>query len=387
MASVRQLPSGKWQARYVDAAGRHRSAGTWPNMKQAIGKAQAAEDKERESPTSPEAARMTWGEWEPRWLAARRVSEGTRLRDEGRLANHVRPKWRDVKLTAITAHKVQEWLRELEDTGLSASSVIKCFHLLSSSMRAAVQARLLPASPCRGVQLPKAGQTIDRMVDEDELRELLYELGTRDRLVIEVLVGTGMRLGEAQGLHWESVDLAHNTIHVARSWDSRGRAMKPPKSWQQRTVPISQHLAQLLRDELEQRGPGRPAAVDYDPKVRARTGLVLPDHEDQAAPMDAARLRHRWESAFASANSRLRKARGLDEDPIPWARLHDLRHTYASRLVRAGVPILAVKDLLGHQSVLTTQRYSHLASSQWDAVRQVLGDVPEAGRAKIRANS
>ncbi|NKU42733.1 hypothetical protein GS901_26915 [Rhodococcus hoagii] len=50
---MRQLPSGKWQARYVDSAGRHRSAGSWPNQKMALGKAQAAEDSERPSPRVP----------------------------------------------------------------------------------------------------------------------------------------------------------------------------------------------------------------------------------------------------------------------------------------------------------------------------------------------
>lgn len=384
MGSTRQLPSGKWQARYVDSYGRHRTAGTWPNQKQALGKAQAAEDADRVSPTSAEAARMTWGAWEPRWQAGRRVAEGTRKRDAGRLAKHVRPKWHDEKLSAITGHSIQVWLRELEAANLSPASVARCFHLLSSSLRAAEFARIIPANPCKGVKLPKSGHAIERYLTRDEVDDLLTALDTRDQLVVEVLVGTGLRLGEALGLHWESVDLTHRTIRVTRSWDPVGGSMKPPKSWQQRTVPISRHLAGLLETELHARGPGEPAAVPYDREVQARSGLVLRARRG-AGPLGEKHLRSRWENAFPLASeSRERTGR----PKIDSARLHDLRHTYASWLVQDGVSIYALKELLGHQSVATTQRYAHLAATQWDAVRAALGDQPKkpARRAKKRAN-
>ncbi|ORL83934.1 tyrosine-type recombinase/integrase [Prescottella equi] len=381
MASVRQLPSGKWQARYVDSAGRHRSAGSWPNQKMALGKAQAAEDSERIEPTSAEAARMTWGEWKPHWEAGRRVAAGTAGRDRGRLAKHVDPKWGDVKLNKITGHGIQVWLRELEDAGLSASSVQKCFHLLSSSLRAAEFARMIPSNPAKGVKLPKGGKKVDRYLTRDEVADLAGVLDNADRLVVELLVGTGLRLGEALGLHWESVDLSRRTIHVARSWDPVGGSMKPPKSWQQRTVPISRSLAELLEKELRGRGPGSPPDVEYHREVRARSGLVLPARRGHG-PLGEKHLRSRWNDAFALA-SVVRTKRG--QEPIAPARIHDLRHTYASWLVQDGVSIYELKNLLGHESVKTTERYAHLAPTQWDAVRAALGDPP-AGRAKKRAN-
>ncbi|WP_158170935.1 tyrosine-type recombinase/integrase [Rhodococcus sp. JT-3] len=381
MASARKLPSGKWQGRYVDSSGAHRTAGVWPTEKAALGKAQSAEDEDRINPTSAESQRITWGEWEPRWAAGRRVGEGTKKRDESRLRTHVRPKWSKVKLNAITGHGVEVWLRELEDSGLSSSTTIKCFHLLSSSLRAAEHARLITRSPCRGVRLPKDGETVDRFLTDDEISEILFELDPRDAFVVEILLGTGMRLGEGLALHWESVDLVRRTVTVSRSWDAVGGSMKPPKSWQNRVIPISRTLASALDAELRRHGPGVPATVPYDRKVEARSGLVIRPIRG-TSPLDGARLRGRWDNAFESANARLSAA---DRPTIPPARLHDLRHTYASRLVQGGVPILAVKDLLGHQSVVTTQRYSHLASTQWDSIRAVLGDAP-ARRAKKRAN-
>ena len=59
MASVRKLASGKWQGRYRDASGKWRSAGVWPREKQALAKAQAAEDKERANPTDVESQKIT----------------------------------------------------------------------------------------------------------------------------------------------------------------------------------------------------------------------------------------------------------------------------------------------------------------------------------------
>ncbi|WP_407107819.1 tyrosine-type recombinase/integrase [Rhodococcus aetherivorans] len=350
----------------------------------ALGKAQAAEDADRISPTSAESARMTWGEWEPKWQAGRRVAAGTQARDANRLEKHVKPKWRDVKINSITGHGIQVWLRELEDSGLSPSTVVKCFHLLSSSLRAAEFARVIPSNPCRGVKLPKGGKVIERYLTRDEVQDLLAVLDNRDSFVVELLVGTGLRLGEALGLHWESVDLTHRTIHVARSWDPVGGSMKPPKSWQQRTVPLSRHLASLLRDELKAHGPGEPADVPYDREVRTRTGLVVRPRRG-GGPLDEKRLRARWADAFPLASEARKR---LGNEAIAPARLHDLRHTYASWLVQDGVSIYALKELLGHQSVVTTQRYSHLANTQWDDVRAALGDhtVLTSPRAKKRAN-
>jgi len=378
MASARQLASGKWQGRYRDGSGKWRSAGVWPREKQALAKAQAAEDKERSSPTDSESQRITWGEWEEKWESARRVAESTKARDDGRLRNHVRPKWAHVKLKDITTHGVQVWLRELEDGGLAPSTVIKCYHLLSSSLKAAVAARMIDKSPCVGVVLPKSGAPLERYLTDEEVRDITYHMSARDTFAVHLFLGTGVRLGEGLGLHWESVDLAHNTVAISRSWDPIGQQIKSTKSYGNRVVPISRELSKMLESELESRGLGRPAPVQYVRSARAHTGLVLPGLRVlkgvEGRPMDGDNFRHRWEAAIADANSLRIKQKRM---PIPPARVHDLRHTYASRLVQAGVPLMAVKELLGHQSIVTTQRYAHLATTQWDSIRAALGDTPK----------
>lgn len=368
MAWTRQLPSGNYQGMYRDAAGVIRSAGTFNTKPAALREAGKAEADERGAPTDAQLARMTWDEWEPHWLAHRRVAASTKYKDQGRIRKHLQPHWGRVKLREITRHKIQGWLRELEDSGLSPSSVVRCYHLLSSSLKAAEAARAITVNPCKGIRLPKAHPTPERYLADSELDAIIAALPhENDKLAVRLLVGSGLRLGEAIGLHWESVDLVRRIITVLWSWDPIGGQMKAPKSYQKRSVPISKDLAAELQRELESNGPGRTAPVKYVGKAPTTGTVLRPLRVLRGAkdkPMDPAAFRIRWEAAVDTAR--------VNDEPIAAARIHDLRHTFASRLVRAGIPLYVVKDLLGHQSIVTTERYAHLADSQWSLIQQVL---------------
>lgn len=385
MAWTEELPSGKHRGVYRDADGKRRSAGTFPTAKRALAKAVDAEDKERADPTDARAARITWGEWEVQWQAGRRTAATTALSDQRRLVKHLRPKWKNKRLRDINRHDIQVWLLELEeDAELAPSTVIKCYRLLSSSMKAAVAARMISSSPCVSVMLPKGAKLIERYIDDEEYSDIRGALEQRDRDFCDVLFGTGMRLGEGLGLHWESVDLVNNIITVSRSWDPTGRTMKAPKSYAIRHVPISRELANSLRRQLYERGPGTSALVDYAANCKAHSGLVFPGiramNGIEPGPMDDTRFRNRWIMAQAVANA----ARRESELPlIQPARIHDLRHTYASRLIRNGISLEALQKLLGHESITTTSRYSHLANSQWDSIRLALGDPPGAENERL----
>ncbi|GGG04511.1 site-specific integrase [Rhodococcoides trifolii] len=382
MAWARKLPSGKWQACYRDSAGGVRTAGTYPRQNQAKNEAAAAEKAERDLPTPAEAARLTWGDWRPRWEASRMIAASTARADARRLDIHLQPYWGKRVLRSITSEDVQQWVKVMAGTTtargqrMAPATVTLCYRLFSNSMKAAVKARVLAATPCQQIALPEAGPAPDRYLEDDEEVAIFEHLDARDRFAAELLVGTGMRLGEGFGTHWESVDLVRRTVLVNRSFDDGGGIMKAPKSYAQRVVPISMRLAELLREELGERGPGRPAPIDYGDALRARTGLVLPGRDGM--PMDSHAFRKRFHRAVGWAST------GPDDArlPVGHVRVHDLRHTYASRLVRAGVPLLQVKELLGHSSITVTERYAHLAQSQWDGVRAVLdGPGRAAGRA------
>ncbi|MCZ4586479.1 site-specific integrase [Rhodococcus opacus] len=271
-----------------------------------------------------------------------------------------------MKLADISRADVQSWTGELSDGGLSASTVRKITGLLSACLKAAVLAELIPSNPCTGVELPKIPPSPERWLSTDEVAAIRDVLAESYMLMFELLVGTGMRWGEATGLHWDDVDLDAGTLAVRWSHDRRGGFLKPPKTHAKRTIPISERLVKLLDARLEETGYGEPPALDYREMRRPSYGLVLatgvgtpPNGTSFAHVLEAA-----GQAAFVGEGARRRR--------VGHVRPHDLRHTYASRLVQSGVPIQAVSKLLGHGSLAVTQRYASIGDSQWDSVRAAL---------------
>jgi integrase len=364
MAWAEQLKSGKWRAVYRDSQGRKRSAGTFNHKAQATREAGSKEVTERKKKRP--SADLTWGEWEPTWLAGRTVAASTQRSDHGRIRDHLRPHWQDHLLSEITADDVQQWVAELSRRGLAPSTVTKCYHLLSASMKAAVKARHIDTSPCKEIELPKPGPMPERYLSPEEMDAITAPLDKFDQLVVAVLVGTGMRLGEALALHWQAVDLERNEIRIEWSYDPVAKIIKPPKDYERRVIPIGKTLASILRREQDANGMGLPATLKYPPNARIHSGLVL---TQSGQPFDSSNFRKR----FVAATRIAYVGNGKTRRPVGHVRPHDLRHTYASRLLRAGLPLEEVSKLLGHASVTTTMRYAHLAQSHWDDVRRALG--------------
>ncbi|MET7770172.1 tyrosine-type recombinase/integrase [Nocardia sp. NPDC005366] len=365
MGWAEKLPSGRYRGLYRDGFGNKRSAGIFTSKDLAKRKATAKEDQQRENPTRP-APTMTWGEWLPKWTVLRAVEEGTQKIDDQRIGKHLKPRWGHVLLKDIRQQDVQEWVAELRGA-MAPTSVEKCYHLLSGSMKAARKAQLIVESPCHDIDLPKAGPSPERFLEVEECAALREPLEDADRLIVDVLLGTGMRMGEAQGLHKEHIDLKRKTISIEWAWDKAARRMKPPKDHEKRVIPIGDTLTRTLAVVIKRDGLSDPAPVRYVAGRSVRSGLLLA-HID-GRPYDADNFGKRFQAAARVAQV----GEGDDKRRLGKVRPHDLRHTYAGRLVRAGVPIQQVQKLLGHASLRTTQRYASLADSQWESVRGVLG--------------
>lgn len=399
MAWSERLPSGRYRGIYRDRNGhRHTLAQTYTQRAEAKREAGLVEQQARNSPQwRQRAQRQTWGDWCDQWWPTRQVEGGTARGDTSRLNTHVRPYWDNEPLADIDPTQVGNWVRALQGTtatvstrkgqgvehagsqtrtgtgrALSASTVHKAFRLFSASMRAAVHHGLIDVNPCNGTELPTQEPSDETFLTRDEYDRL--RAAAPDELtavLLDVAVGTGMRWGEIVGLHRHRVDLDQQVITVQEVFEQGTGQIKPyPKRASKRGVPLTDELAATLDGWLRAQ-PVTPCATPHRGKT-CDGSLVFPTANGTVQLYSNFR-RSRFNQAAREA--------GLTLTP------HDLRHTYASWLLQRGVSIEAVSALLGHANITTTQRYAHLADTQWDTVRGVLTttDVPHGDEAATSA--
>jgi len=202
----------------------------------------------------------------------------------------------------------------------------------------------IATNPARRVRRRQEPPGRTRYLSRPEIRRLLREsqrLSHPLRVVISLAIATGMRRGEIRGLTWDRVNLGRRLITLTET-----------KTHRPRGVPISDVTAAEL-DSLT-----RHISSPY----------VFPSPADPARPWD---WRYVWEEARAAA--------GLDD-----VRFHDLRHTFATRLVRIGVDLITLQHLLGHSNIGMTARYTHCLEGDKIAAVQRLGGQNGAKPAPIQ---
>ena len=191
-------------------------------------------------------------------------------------------------------------------------------------------------------RLKESKDTI-RVLDEHQKNTILNSLPTRrDRLLFKLLRDTGMRIGEALSLHIEDIPTPKRTAEIGTIVVTPREENKPdqqPKSGMRSVIVPMDLLFELDTYILEQRS-GIPTEHSY---------LFVVQHgKSWGRPLS---YRAIWE-----VFNRVSKNTGID------FHFHDLRHTYCSELVEAGIPLPVIKDLAGHKNIATTQLYTHVSN-------------------------
>jgi integrase len=247
-----------------------------------------------------------------------------------------------VKLGTILRLDVQGWVASMQAAGTGAETVAQAARLLSSMLNAAVESNVLPSNPAAGVTLPRGARQPDRVLSRDELDALLAVLDEPWRTLILTAVFTGLRWAELSGLQVHRLDLLRRQLTVVEVLRRDGTIKLYPKSRAgQRIVPLVPDVVDALASHLV----GHSGSFVF-------TG-------PQGRPLDYSHTRARiWLPA-------LRRA-GLN-DPQPT--LHDLRHTAISWMIAGGADLAVVRQVAGHESLITTNRYVH---ARGDAAAAVL---------------
>ncbi|MGE5514939.1 MAG: tyrosine-type recombinase/integrase [Bacteroidota bacterium] len=194
-----------------------------------------------------------------------------------------------------------------------------------------------------------------RWLTEDEEKKLLPVCAPHLRDLVVFLMDTGARLREATLLTWTDVDLDRKPRAAVRFMET--------KSGKPRGVPLSTRVEEMLRRLKAECPEGESRVFLYRPVGRGGVG------DEDTKRGNAVPFNNPF-GTWDTARTRV----GLKD-----VNLHDLRHTFASRLVMRGVPLLTVSKLLGHASIQMTMRYAHLAPDAFDAAIDLLeGGKPRA---------
>lgn len=227
----------------------------------------------------------------------------------------------------------------------SAKTIANHHGLLSASMETAIRIKVRTDNPCRGVSLPKDTATEEKMhfLTAEQSMAIVDELKEPYSSLVLLLRGTGLRFGEATALEAKDFKLSAKppTVRVNRAWKDDGNngfyVGDPKTKKSRRTVSLPPSLVTVIAPLI--------AAAKKD------GGYVF--REAGGDPVRQSRMFNYWKRAL----NRLGWSPVSGERP----RIHDMRHTHASLMLGAGMPIYSLSRRLGHEAIATTiDRYSHL---------------------------
>jgi integrase len=267
------------------------------------------------------------------------------------LETHVLPELGHLRITAVTPQHVQALADRLlagnpasnpPRPALSASSVRNALAPLRVILDRYVRLGVIPQSPMRMVQTPTPTGRRDRVVPAAEARRLLAVLPEEIRGPYAVAAYAGLRVGEIQALTWDDVSLVGGVIRVRHSWDEKVGRIPPKSAASRRNVPITERLRAIMERQFVLTGDAEFVFPAPDSPGPFRRGVL-------------SRRAHRvWKKAELDGVSP-----------------HELRHTYASYLIGAGLNAKAITTLMGHSSItITFDRYGHLFPGAIDEARE-----------------
>ena len=243
----------------------------------------------------------------------------------GKLKKH----FKETDLRVITPMEIERFRSSLLVKGQQKSTTNRSLALLKRMFNLAIEEGYMEVNPARKVKMFSEAENLkERILTEEEERRFLGGCCDHMKDLVAFALNTGMRLGEILNLKWTNVDLKSGTIKVEFT-----------KSGKTRIVPMNRTLKAMLAR----------------PRKRGEVYVFTnPDSKD------------RFRETKRSFKTGCRKA------GIEGLRFHDLRHTFASRLVRNGVDIGTVRKLLGHSTLLITKRYVHSDESM---LRSAVGSL------------
>jgi integrase/recombinase XerC len=227
-------------------------------------------------------------------------------------------------------HHIREWIVDMMNRGITARSVNRKLSALKSFYHYLVRENILESNPVKKVILPRTDKKLPAFVHEKNMDMLLDNInfgddfeGIRNRLIIEMLYFTGMRVNELTGLTCSDLNLYESTLKVL------GKRNK------ERIIPLIPEIVSTLNDYLTRR-----------PEVTA------PDNGSLLLTLKGGKVYNRM--VYRIVNQYLTLVTTLDKRSP-----HVLRHTFATHMLNKGADLNAIKEILGHANLSATEVYTH----------------------------
>ncbi len=247
-------------------------------------------------------------------------------------------------LKALSLAVLRSWLAAEAGAGAARATLARRTSAVKAFTAWALRRGLLDTDPAVRLQTPKARRALPAVLRQDQALAAMAAaktgsqqrdpLALRDRLIVELLYATGIRVSELCGLDIDDVDLGHRLLRVLGKGDK------------QRTVPFGEPAAEVLRAWLVD---GRPALATAESGPALLLGA-------RGRRLDVRQARTVVHHTVAAVNG------APDIGP------HGLRHSAATHLLEGGADLRVVQELLGHSSLATTQLYTHVSVARLRAV-------------------
>ncbi len=241
-----------------------------------------------------------------------------------------------VTTSAITPTQLRTYVAALHEAGYSRSSIARKLASLRSFYKFAQRQQIANSNPAKPLRNPRASRTLPHFLTADEVKRLLNSpsrvdpAGIRDRAILETIYSAGLRVSEVVGLNDDDLDFAEGTMRI------RGKGRKERIGALGRFAISAIQAYHSVRTASVKTPIGRG-----QPTFRNRFG-------DRLTTRSVGRMLEKYI-----------KQSDLDARTTP----HTLRHSFATHLLDRGADIRSVQEMLGHKSLVTTQIYTHVSST------------------------
>lgn len=380
MASHERLDSGLYRGIYYVNGVKQRTHA--PHYATARDAKEAAEElavkarRQAAAQAGTLSARITWADW---WatFSADRVFDSDNGDTEAQIVRiYLLPRWGPISLNEIGAVAVRSWVTDLRrgraprDADerfprrgpLSATYVRRIYSVFSMSIKGALDAEILTASPCVGVRLPATQKRAKTYVAVDEVGVIAPEMKEYYADAVEFLLETGLRPGELAGLHSHRIDWKRKVLTVAETYVYRKKQIRGwPKDGDTRTIPLSDKALAILKRRLAGRDLNQPCGVEHMHGAVCSHPLVFRGHRGAVMSRD-------------TLNLQLRQAAERTETAAKSG--YAFRRGFATRLAEGGLDAFALAEVMGHADINLSAEYVQQTASERARVLAALGQRP-----------